>query len=252
MSANSEDRFARMVRELKGRPLPRRFYKAAAVAGDAAPYAVTLDGRAVKTPLRRSLAMPYRALAEAVAAEWQCQIEVIDPARMPLTRLANTALDRVAGEEARIVAEIVDYADSDLVCYRAEGPQALVAREAAHWDPVVVWAGAHLAQPFVAVTGVVHHPQPAPTLAALAGLVERLDAFALTAVHNLASLTGSALLAMAIAAEELSPDAAWTAAHVDEDWQIEHWGADEDARRRRLARRAEFDAAVALLALARL
>ena len=119
----------------------------------------------MKTPLKRELALPQRALAEAVAEEWQRQGEHIDPATMPMTRLANTALDRVAGNEPRIVAEIAEYAGSDLLCYRAEGPQALIEREARHWDPVLAWAGAHLAHPFIAVTGLVHQPQPEPTLA---------------------------------------------------------------------------------------
>ena len=251
MSADSEDRFAPMRREPKGPPLPRRFYKTAAVAGDGAPYAVTLDGRAVKTPLRRLLAVPYRALAEAMAVEWQRQDEVIDPAKMPLTRLANTVLDRVKGDEARIAAEIIQYAGSDLVCYRAEAPVGLIAREAAHWDPILTWAGIKLSHPFIAVSGLIHQPQPAPTLQAVADHLAARDAFALAAVHNLASLTGSALLAIAIEAGKLAPDAAWAAAHVDEDWQIEHWGADDEAQRRRQARRVEFDAAVEFMGLAR-
>ncbi len=249
MSGGSENRFANMLAELKSRPLPKRFYKEAAVAGEEAPFAIALDGRPVKTPLKRPLAMPQRALAEAVAAEWQRQGEHVDPATMPLTRLANTALDRVAGDEARIIAEIAEYVGSDLLCYRAEGPEGLIEREARHWDPVLVWARAHLAHPFIATTGLVHQPQPEPTLAAVREHLARRDAFVLTALHNMATLTGSALLAMAVEAEHLDADAAWAAAHVDEDWQIEQWGADEEAERRRQARRDEFDASTALLAL---
>jgi len=251
MSGGSENRFANMLAELKSRPLPRRFYEQAGVSGDASPFAIILDGRPVKTPLKRELALPQRALAEAVAEEWQRQGEHIDPALMPLTRLANTALDRVAGNEPRIVAEIAEYAGSDLLCYRAEGPTSLIEREAWHWDPVLAWAGAHLAHPFIAVTGLVHQPQPEPTLEAVTRHLSRHDAFALTALHNMATLTGSALLTMAVEAGALHADAAWAAAHVDEDWQIEQWGEDAEATRRRQKRRAEFDAAVAFLALTR-
>ena len=251
MNAETEDRFTRMLVELKGRPMPRRFYKQAAVSGDAAPFAVALDARAVKTPGKRALALPGRALAEAVADEWQAQVEVIDPAKMPLTRLANTALDRVMGDEARIVAEITDFAGSDLVCYRAAEPAGLVEREAHHWDPVLTWAGMHLAHPFIAVTGLMHQPQPAPTLKAVGEHLSTRDAFELTALHNLSSLTGSALLALALEAAFLDADAAWAAAHVDEDWQIGQWGADEVAQARRQARRAEFDATIEFLSLAR-
>lgn len=251
MSQGSEGRFANMLAELKSRPLPKRFYKEAGISGDVSPYAITLDGRPVKTPMKRALALPQRSLAEAVADEWQRQGEHVDPARMPMTRLANTALDRVAGDEPRIVGEIAGYAGSDLLCYRAEGPDGLIEREARHWDPVLTWAGAHLDHPFIAVTGVVHQSQPDPTLQAVADDLARHDAFVLAALHNMATLTGSALIAMAIEAGELAADAAWAAAHVDEDWQIEQWGEDEEASRRRRARRSEFDAAVAFLVLSR-
>jgi len=251
MTGGGKDRFANMLAELRARPLPKRFYNEAAVTGAEAPFAISLDGRPVKTPMKRTLALPLRPLAEAVAEEWQRQGEHIDPASMPLTRLANTALDRVAGDEARIVAEIAEYAGSDLLCYRAEGPAGLIEREAHHWDPLLAWAGAHLAHPFIAVTGLVHQPQPRPTLDAVARHLARHDAFALTALHNMATLTGSALIAMALEAGELAADAAWAAAHVDEDWQIEQWGEDAEASRRRQARQAEFDAAIAFLRLAR-
>jgi len=251
MSGGNENRFANMLAELKARPLPKRFYKQAGISGDEPPFAITLDGRPVKTPMKRALALLQRALAEAVADEWQRQGAHIDPATMPMTRLANTALDRVAGDEPRIVAEIAEYAGSDLLCYRAGGPESLIEREARHWDPVLAWAGTHLDHPFIAVTGLVHQPQPEATLQAVTRHLSRHEAFALAALHNMATLTGSALIAMAVEAGELPADAAWAAAHVDEDWQIEQWGEDEEASRRRLARRAEFDAAVAFLALSR-
>jgi len=249
VNAKTEDRFARMVAELKGRALRKRFYKQAGMTGDAPPYAVALDGRLVKTPARRPLALPDREMAAAVVAEWERQGDEIDPSTMPLTRLANTALDRVAANEARIIAEITDYAGSDLVCYRAGEPAGLVEREVRHWDPVLAWARDYLGHPFFAVVGVMHQPQPEPTLRAVSEHLGARDAFQLTALHNLASLTGSALLALSLEAAFLDADAAWAAAHVDEDWQIEQWGADAAAEVRRVARRAEFDATIEFLRL---
>ncbi len=251
MNAGTGDRFARMVAELKGRRLRKRFYKEASVAGDEPPFAVVLDGRPVKTPAKRPLALPGREMATVVVAEWQRQGDEIDPSAMPLTRLANTALDRVSGHEARIVEEITDYAGSDLVCYRAGEPAGLVEREAHYWDPVIAWAEAQLAARFVMISGLVHQPQPEPTLRAVGAHLGARDAFQLTALHNLSTLTGSALLALALEAEFLDPDAAWIAAHVDEDWQIEQWGADAVAEARRAARRAEFDASIEFLFLTR-
>jgi chaperone required for assembly of F1-ATPase len=251
MTGEAEDRFARLLRDLKGRPLRKRFYEAVAVAGEAPPFALTLDGRQVKTPMKQALVVPSRPLAEAVGEEWRSQVEVIDPALMPLTRLANTTLDRVVGEEPRLIAEIIRYAASDLLCYRAEGPEALCRREALHWDPVLTWAATTLGHPFLAVSGVKHEAQPEATLVAVEAHLTRRDAFALTALHNLTTLTGSALLAMAVETGALAADAAWTAAHVDEDWQIEQWGEDIEAARRRQARRGEFDSTLRFLLLAR-
>ena len=217
--------------------LPRRLYKEVTVTAD---HAILLDGRAVKTPGKRPLAVPTGALAEAIAAEWRVQGDRIDPATMLLTKLANTAIDRVMPERARIVAEMVDFAGSDLVCYRAEVPPDLVERQARAWDPVIGWALAHLDAPFRVTAGVVHTKQAAPALKAVEAHLATLEPFALTAVHNMMTLTGSALIAAMTAAGAMSPEEAWRAAHVDEDFQIEQWGADEEAMERRERRRMEF------------
>lgn len=226
----------------------RRFYRHVAVTGD---LGIALDGRPVRTPLRSALHLPTRALAEAVAAEWAGQGETIDPVSMLFTKLANTAIDRVAPERARIAGEVTDFASNDLVCYRADSPAALAARHAAHWDPVVDWARTVLDAPFVVTTGVVHVDQPETALTAHASAVAALSDFELAAYYTVMTLTGSALIATMLARGAIEPDIAWAAAHVDEDFQIEHWGEDDEAVRRRAARHAEFAACCRFMELAR-
>jgi chaperone required for assembly of F1-ATPase len=238
----------RVTSDSLAKPLAKRFYKQATVA-DAAPFQILLDGRPIKTPKKRLLAVPTRALAEAIADEWQAQKEFIDPSRMPLTRFANTAIDAVSETEDAVAADIVAYAGSDLVCYRAEAPEQLVALQAREWNPVVSWADTALGADFRIVPGVMHVKQTPLALAAVAQALLPHDAFRLTGLHVLTTLMGSALLALALASGRLTPDAAWTAAHVDEDYQISLWGEDTEAAARRRGRRAEFDAACRWLTL---
>jgi chaperone required for assembly of F1-ATPase len=168
---------------------------------------------------------------------------------MIMTKLANTAIDRVLGDEARIIGEIADFAGSDLICYRADRPEGLVARQAQHWDPVLSWIRDVHGCKFVCVAGVMHADQPSVSLETLRAVLAGQRAYRLTAIHNLTTLTGSALIAMKLAAGALSGEEAWTAAHVDEDWQIEQWGEDDEASARRAARMADFDATVSFLAM---
>ena len=225
----------------------RRFYKDVTVTQD---LGIALDGRAVKTPLKAPLQLPTRALAEAVAAEWAGQGAEINPASMILTKLANTAIDRVRGDRDRIEAEVLDFANSDLVCYRADRPPELVSRQARSWDPVLDWARTALDAPFEAAEGVIHRPQPAAAIAAHALALRELSDFELAAYHSIMTLTGSALIAMMLARRATPPESAWLAAHVDEDYQIEQWGHDAEAQARRAARYAEFMACCRFLALA--
>lgn len=229
--------------------LPKRFYERAEVVESGGGFGVELDGRPLRTPLKAPLVVPARDLAEALAVEWRDQSAVVDARRMHLTRLANTAIDLVENDRIRVADEIVAYAGGDLVCYRAEGPPALCSRQAAAWDPPLDWAHTALGARFVLAQGVVHHPQPSATLDAIASHLKRLDAFTLTALHNMTTLTGSAVLALAVAEGVLSPEQAWAAAHVDEDWQSEQWGGDAEAEARRAERWREFDSAVRLLRL---
>ena len=225
----------------------RRFYKDVTVTDE---LGIALDGRTVKTPLKSPLQLPTRALAEAVAAEWAEQGADIKPATMILTKLANTAIDRVAPGRARIEAEVLDFANSDLVCYRADRPPDLVQRHVKHWDPVLDWARMALDAPFEVTVGVIHKPQPEAAIAAHALALRELSDFELSAYYTIMSLTGSALIAMMLARRATPPEAAWATAHVDEDYQIEHWGQDAEAEVRRAARHAEFMACCRFLELA--
>jgi chaperone required for assembly of F1-ATPase len=195
------------------------------------------------------LALPTRALAEAVAAEWEAQGERIDPATMPLTRLANSTIDGVIARQAEVRAEIVKYAGSDLLCYRAEGPEELIRRQAETWDPVLAWARAALGADFNVSQGVMPAAQPDAATEAVARALQPHGPFALAAIHVMTTQMGSALLALAHAHGHLSAEAAWVAAHVDEDWQISQWGEDAEAKARRDRRWAEMQAASRLLEL---
>ena len=226
--------------------LRRRFYENAAVSETPTGRAVQLDGKPVHTPARRLLAAPTPALAQALAAEWNAQTDVIDPAKMPLTRLANAIIDGVAETPKAVADEIKKYLASDLLFYRAGGPQGLVERQARHWDPILQWAAEALGAKFYLGEGVVHVAQPEAALAAACGAVPN-DPWRLGAAHVITTLTGSALIALAMARGQLSAEAAWQAAHVDEDWNMEQWGRDEMAMQRRDFRHAEFQAAATVL-----
>lgn len=233
------------------RVLPKRFYKAASAgaAPEGAGFHVLLDGRGMRTPAKAALVVPTLALAQAIAAEWQAQGEHIEPATMPLTRLVNSAIDGVRGREGEVRAEIVKYAASDLLCYRAGEPAGLAQRQGELWDPVLAWSRGTFGARFVVAEGVMPVLQPQEASAAIAAALDGLDALRLAAMHVMTSLTGSALLALAHARGRLSAEAAWTAAHVDEDWQIARWGEDAEASRRRRQRWDEMQAASRLLAL---
>jgi chaperone required for assembly of F1-ATPase len=229
------------------RPQPRRrFFHSADTAGLEGESRLLLDGRPVRTPGRRLLAAPSQALADAIATEWQAQREVIDPATMPLTRLANTIIDGVADRPAAVSREIESYLGTDLVLYRAEGPAGLRARQAEAWDPVLDWARDAFGARFVLATGLVHVAQPVHAVAAAAAAIPG-DPWPLGAVHAATTLTGSALIALALAQGALSLEAAWAAAHVDEDWNMALWGIDALAMERRAFRFAEMQAAMLVL-----
>jgi chaperone required for assembly of F1-ATPase len=234
-----------------GRPqLRKRFYERAHVAetADRSEVQILLDNKPVKTPARRALAAPNRSLAEAIAAEWDAQKDAIDPGRMPLTRLANAAIDAVGDMPIPVAEEIAKYLGTDLLCYRADAPTRLVDMQALAWDPVLAWAREQFGARFVLAQGVVHMPQPHEAIAAVRAAIPG-EPWRLAAVSSITTLTGSALLALALAHRALDAGTAWAAAHVDEDWQMSQWGRDDLALERRAFREAEFQAAVTVLKL---
>jgi chaperone required for assembly of F1-ATPase len=240
----------RAAQRLARPELPRRFYRKATAAPHDGGYALLLDGRVAKTPARRAVVVADERLAEALAAEWQAQEDEINPAAMPLTRIVNAAIDRVSVESDAVRGEIIKYAGSDLVCYRADGPATLVAAQEAAWGPVLAWARQRLGARFILAEGVIHVAQNREALAAVEEALRPFDPLRLAALSTVTTLTGSALIALALADGALNRDAAWTAAHVDEDWQMSQWGIDALAMERRTARFQEMRAAAFILGAA--
>lgn len=230
-------------------PLRKRFYTHVDVAPEGGLFAVTLDGRPMLTPAKARLALPTRAAAEDVAAEWRAQTAEIDPTTMPMTRILNAALDGVAAHQEAVAAEIVKYAATDLICYRAEAPESLVRAQAEAWDPILAFAAADMNARFLCSEGIVHVVQPASALTAVAEKIKRITdigagaPIALACLDVMTTLTGSALIALARVSGALSLDEAWRAAHVDEDFQMRLWGVDSEAMARRAQRFAEMTAA---------
>jgi chaperone required for assembly of F1-ATPase len=231
----------------------RRFYKMVEVReAEGGRHVLTLDGRHARTPGRNPLAAQSRALVDRVAAEWERQRETIDPADMPLTRLLNSAIDGVAHTMAATRADILRYAGSDLLCYSAEDPEKLAERQRLAFDPVLAWAAESLGTRFNLTAGVMHVAQPPEALAAIGAALDAYDdPPALAALNSMTTLTGSALLALAVARGFLSPDDALRAAHIDEDFEIERWGVDAEAMARREARWREFAAAATVFTVGR-
>jgi chaperone required for assembly of F1-ATPase len=222
----------------------KRFYKAAeAVQAGADGFAILLDGRPVMTPAKRKLAIPAAVLADAVAAEWNAQGEKVDPRSMPLTGLANAAVDRVAPDPESFADSLSKYGESDLLCYRAEGPESLVRRQAEAWDILLYWARRRFDVDFTLVEGIVHLPQPPETIERLARAVSARGPFELAALSPLVTISGSLIVALALAERAIGLDEAWAAATVDESWQAEKWGEDKLAAAALEARRLEFEAA---------
>lgn len=229
-------------------PLPKRFYEAVSVQVGKNGFAVCLDGKVARTPARAPLELPTEQAARLVADEFDAQIETINPVTMPVMRLANTAIDGVSQEADAVLEDILRFASSDLLCYRADAPDGLVERQNEAWDGVLDWARAALGARMNLAEGVIHVDQPREAIAVLGvHLRQRAEPFRLAALHLMTSLTGSALLSLAVEAGERDVEAAWAAAHVDEDWQIEHWGQDAEAMARRANRHRDMLAAARLI-----
>lgn len=230
---------------------PRRFWKEAGVTPAGGGFAVHLDGRPVMTPGRMPLVVPGEALARQIAAEWQAQDARIDPHSMPLTRMANTAIDRLGEARGAVATMLAGFGASDLLCHRAPGPEALARRQAEAWDPLLRWADEALGVALVVTTGVIAPPQPAAGLARLARALEALSVFELAAVHDLVTISGSVILALAVERGRLGAAEAHDLSRLDEDWQAGIWGRDDEAAQAAAARRAAFADAHRFLLLCR-
>lgn len=229
----------------------KRFWENAAAVASGDGFAIELDGRRVKTPARADLLVPTTVLAEAMAAEWNECGEIVDPRAMPLTGLANAAIDRVSVDKDGFAAGIARYGESDLTCYRAEGPDLLVARQSEAWDALLGWARRRYDVDFACVSGVMHVPQPEETVRKLVHAVAALDAFRLAALSQLVTIGGSLVAGLAVVDEMMPAEGAWEAVSLDDRWQMEHWGADAEAQAALDARRRDFMAAARFLDLLR-
>jgi len=229
----------------------KRFYREASVVRVDGRITVTLDGRTVRTPLRKPLDIPTEPLAAAIAAEWDAQEEIIEPASMPMTQFASTAIDRVAERRDAVIDEVVAYGGTDLLCYRADGPAELVARQAKTWQPLLDWAAKRFGVALVATEGVIAIEQPSEALVALRDVLAERDAFGLAGLHNLTTGLGSVVLALAVEQQEMGAESAWQASILDETWQAEKWGQDEEEEQRRAALRDNVLSASRFLSLLR-
>ena len=208
---------------------PKRFWKTVTVAPVEGGFSIMLDARPAKTPGKLPLIRPTEALARAVAAEWEAQVGQVKPETMPFTRSANSALEKVAPQKAEVVAMLAAYGGSDLLCYRATGPQELIARQAAAWDPILDWAAQDLQAPLRVTSGVMPVAQDPEILARLHDMVAGFDSFQIAAFHDLVAISGSLILALAVIRGRISPQDAWAFSRIDETWQAELWGVDDEA-----------------------
>lgn len=229
----------------------KRFWKTVTIDPEEAGFAVRLDGRPLRTPAKAPCLMPTEALARAVAAEWEAQEGDVNPAAMPLTRAANTAIDRVAREFDAVAETVAAYGGTDLICYRAPHPEGLAARQAEAWDPLAGWAAETLGARLTLAEGVMHVAQPDDSLARLRDAVRAHDPWELTALHDLVTLTGSLVIGLAVSHGRLDADAAWPLGRIDEDWNVAEWGEDAEAAAYAARRQADFMTAARLLDLLR-
>jgi chaperone required for assembly of F1-ATPase len=219
---------------------PKRFWKTATVKPIEDGFTVLLDSRPVRTPAKAPLIVPTHAMAEAIAAEWDAQNDVLDPMTMPVTRGANAAIDKVRTQRHEVTDLLAEYGDSDLLCYRAAEPEALIQRQAAGWDPILDWAATSLDARLAVGEGVMHVPQSPNTLEKLQTELAMFDDFALAAAHDLISISGSLVLALAVTKGALAAEDAWLLSRIDEHWQIEQWGEDDIATASEFAKRSAF------------
>ncbi len=227
----------------------KRFWTKAEVTPTDAGFGILLDGRPVKTPAKAALVVPTRAFAEAIAAEWDAQDKEVRPLTMPYTRTANAAIDKVTAQHDEVAEMLAAYGDCDLTCYRATGPQELIDRQAAAWDPLLAWTKSELGADLTARAGVIHVPQTASANDILAQNVRQLDSFRLAAFHDLVGISGSLVIGFAVLRGKLTADEGWDLSRVDEEWQIEQWGRDEEADSLAETKKVDFRHAASVIEL---
>jgi chaperone required for assembly of F1-ATPase len=227
----------------------KRFWTEVSIAEAGGSWGISLDGRPLKTPARVTLVVPSLALAEAIAAEWRACADQIDPRQMPLTGLSNAAVDHIAPKPDAFRDDLARYAEGDLLCYRADHPPKLVAAQAAAWDPLLDWARLRFNAEIVVATGIVHVPQPPATIAALGAALAPATPFELAALSPIVTISGSLITALALFEKAIDLDTAWNAVTVDDRWQLDQWGADDEGVASLANRRVDFVAAARLLAL---
>lgn len=218
----------------------KRFWKSATVVPAPDGFSVHLDGREIKTPAKAPLTLPTRAFAELVAAEWNAQSDKIDPESMPATRAANAAIDKVRPQFEEVAALLIAYGETDLLCYRAETPTALIMRQAAAWDPLLAWSATRFGVRWAVTTGIMPTPQPAETITCLGQHIRRFTPYQMAAFHDLVSMPGSLVIGLAATEKLAPPEVLWAASRIDEDWQIAQWGEDEEELIRCAKRRQSF------------
>lgn len=228
---------------------PRPFWKTVAARAEGGGWIVALDDRTVMTPVKQPMRMPTRAMADAAAEEWAAQVDKIDPSTMPVTRAANAAIDKVTRQQDEVVTALAAYGETDLLCHRAEGPEALAERQRLAWDPLLDWAAERFGARLIPSVGVMPQEQEADALNRLTAELARHDSFSLTALHDLIMLSGSLVLGLAVFHGRLSGVEAWEISRVDENWQIEQWGRDAEAEEADAVRRDAFLAAERLVVL---
>ncbi|EYS89968.1 hypothetical protein H704_00655 [Bartonella bacilliformis Peru38] len=247
----NEDNHTSKVLKLSHQLLMKRFYKDVSIVREERGVSILLDGRPITTPAKRHIFVPTEALAALVAQEFKIQEKVIDPAKMPITRLINTVIDGIADNMQVIFEDLLRFVACDMIFYRAQTPKELAKRQCEHWDFLLDWAEEKIGARFNIAEGVMHIEQPWESIHAVSNYLRKIESpYVLAALHTMTTLTGSALIAFAVAEKKIDLDHAWSIAHLDEDWTIEQWKVDEEAMIRRAYKKVEFDAAVTMMTAA--
>ncbi|MBB4076674.1 chaperone required for assembly of F1-ATPase [Bartonella fuyuanensis] len=235
------------IQSFSCQPLPKRFYRKVEIACEEGGFTILLDGRSIKTPARRHFYVPTEVFAEFVAQEFENQKQVIDPAKMPMTRLVNTVIDGIADDRQVVFEDLLRFVAGDMIFYRAQTPKELVQKQSKQWDPLLDWAEKKLGAQFYLTEGLMHVEQSPEAIQAVSSYLRKVESpYMLAALHMMTTLTGSALIALAVAARDIDADYAWSIAHLDEDWMMEQWGMDKETMARRAHKNAEFNAAVTI------